>query len=170
MDDAAPIPQVRAVPLPPAGHEAIHRSLDEVPFVQLGEGNALQLLQVDLAQGLWIVRTRFAPGHQVQTHYHTGVVFAVTEQGRWFYSEYPDVVNSPGSYLYEPAGSLHTLTIPKDQDGPTQVWFAIYGANVNVDPAGQVLSITDAHTILPAYRALCKAQGLSSERVIVSGG
>ena len=170
MDDAAPIPSIRAVPLPPAGHEAIHLAIDDVPFVALGEGNSLQLLQVDLNQGLWVVRTRFAPGHQVQTHYHTGPVFAVTEQGRWFYSEYPAVVNSPGSYLYEPAGSLHTLTIPKDQDGPTQVWFAIYGANVNVDAAGQVLSVTDAHTILPAYRALCAAQGHSSEGVIVTGG
>jgi 2,4'-dihydroxyacetophenone dioxygenase len=170
MDDAAQVPATRAVPLPPPGHEAIHRAIEDVPFVQLGDGNSLQLLQVDLNQGLWIVRTRFQPGYQVQTHYHTGCVFAVTEQGRWFYSEYPDVVNSPGSYLYEPAGSLHTLTIPKDQQGVTQVWFAIYGANVNIDAAGQVLSVTDAHTILPAYRALCAAQGLSSERVIVTGG
>lgn len=168
MDDAAPR-TVRAVPLPPAGHEALHRGIDEVPFVQLGEGNSLQLLQVDLGQGLWVVRTRFRPGHQIQTHYHTGSVFAVTEQGRWFYSEYPDVVNSPGSYLYEPAGSLHTLTIPKDQQGVTQVWFAIYGANVNVDAAGQVLSVTDAHSILAAYRGLAAAQGLSSEGVIVRG-
>ena len=168
MDDAAPRTH-RAVPLPVAGHEALHRGIDEVPFVQVGEGNSLQLLQVDLGQGLWVVRTRFQPGHQIQTHYHTGSVFAVTEQGRWYYSEYPDVVNSPGSYLYEPAGSLHTLTIPKDQVGVTQMWFAIYGANVNVDAAGQVLSVTDAPTILASYRALCAAQGLSPDGVIVRG-
>lgn len=170
MDDAVLNPPRWTVRPPDDSHQAVHRAIGDVPFVATNDGNSIQLLQVDLAVGLWIIRTRMQPGHQVTTHYHTGSVFAVTEQGSWYYSEYPDVVNTPGSYLYEPAGSQHTLTIPKDQVGVTQTWFAIYGANVNIDAEGHVLSVVDAHTILAAYRNLCKEQGLSSDGVIVMGG
>ncbi len=104
--------------------EAIHISESEVPFVDTGDGGSMQLLQVDLNQGLWILRTRMPPGRTITKHYHTGSVFAVTLKGRWFYKEYPSYVNAPGSYLYEPAGSVHTLMTPKDQEGITDVWFA----------------------------------------------
>ena len=149
--------------------EAIHVDESDIPFVDSGNGSSMQLLQVDLNQGLWIVKTRMPGGQEIAKHYHTGSVFAVTIQGQWFYKEYPEYINSPGSYLYEPAGSVHTLMTPKDQEGITETWFAIYGANVNVDEEGNVTSITDAQSILAAYRALCEAQGLSSAKVIVNG-
>ena len=64
--------------------------------------------------------------------------------GSWGYEEYPEYLNRPGSYLYEPAHSVHTLVVPDDNDGETDVWFAIHGANVNVDDDGQVTGVTDA--------------------------
>ena len=51
----------------------------------------------------------------------------------------------------------------------TDVWFAIYGANVNVDDNGNVVGITDAQSVLAAYRGLCEAQGLDHSKVIVMG-
>ena len=42
---------------------AILRGEDELPFVELGDGSTLQLLQVDIDQGLWVIRTKFYPGH-----------------------------------------------------------------------------------------------------------
>ena len=53
---------------------AIHRGEDELPFVDLGDGSLLQLLQVDLANGVWVVRNQFPPGTTIQTHKHTGHV------------------------------------------------------------------------------------------------
>lgn len=159
-------PAPPAVPLP---KEAEHIGIDDVPFVTVSDKVSLQLLQVDLTQGLWVVRTRFQPGYQIETHRHTGPVFAVTEKGRWFYLEYPNVVNGPGSYLFEPAGSVHTLTTPKDQTGETQVWFAIYGANINLDDKGNVTGVLDAATILHVYRSLCAAQKLDCSKLIVHG-
>ena len=41
---------------------AIHRSEDELPFVDVGDGTSLQVLQVDVEKGLWVVRTRYQPG------------------------------------------------------------------------------------------------------------
>ena len=156
--------------IPPHGlTEAIHIGENDLPFVDLGDGSLLQLLQVDLNQGLWVVRTKFKPGYSVDKHYHTGPVFAVTFSGCWYYKEYPDYKNTAGSYLYEPAHSVHTLTVAEDNEEMTDVWFAIYGANVNVDDKGQVTGIVDAQGILAAYRGLCDAQGLDHSKVIVKG-
>lgn len=149
--------------------EAIHIGEDDLPHVDIGDGSTIQLLQVDLNQGLWVVRTRFQPGYRVTKHYHTGSVFAVTLAGSWYYAEYPDYVNTRGSYLYEPAHSVHTLTVGADNDEITDVWFAIYGANVNMDDEGNVVGISDAQSILKAYRMLCDAQGLDHSKVIVQG-
>ena len=149
--------------------EAIHIGESDLPFVDIGDGSLLQLLQVDLRQGLWVVRTKFQPGYSVDTHYHTGSVFAVTFEGSWYYKEYPEHVNRKGSYLFEPAHSVHTLTVSEDNEGETDVWFAVYGVNVNIDAKGNVTGIVDAPGILAAYRALCEAQGLSHEKVIVFG-
>ena len=45
-----------------AAPTAIHRAEEDLPFVDFGDGSMLQLLQVDLAVGVWVVRARFAPG------------------------------------------------------------------------------------------------------------
>ncbi len=141
----------------------------ELPYLDSGDGTGLQLLHVDLNIGLWISKTRLKPGTQVTRHYHTGLVYAVTLQGEWFYAETPDHVNKPGSYLFEPAGSLHTLTVPEDQDEDTIVWFAIYGANLNVDEAGNVVSVIDAPAALNLYRTACEAAGEDISKLIIVG-
>ncbi|HTT87036.1 MAG TPA: methyltransferase domain-containing protein [Acidimicrobiales bacterium] len=154
--------------LPPT---AVHRGEQELPFVDIGDGGTLQLLQVDLANGVWIVRNHFPPGTTIPTHKHTGHVFAFTQKGSWFYKEYPDVVNTAGSYLYEPAGSIHTLHVPATNDDVTDVWFAIHGANLNLDAQGHVELVIDAHGILPFYRAACAEQfGMADPPVVVIGG
>ena len=144
---------------------AIHRGEDELPFVAAGDGTHLQLLQVDVEKGLWVVRTRFEPGVTIPTHKHTGEVFAFTIAGSWKYIEYPEV-NTAGSYLYEPAGSIHTLTVPGDQKGLTDVWFAIYGANLNLDADGNVESVIDAGFMRDVYFALCEGEGHPRPNVV----
>jgi quercetin dioxygenase-like cupin family protein len=147
---------------------AVHRGEEELPFVDLGEGVLLQLLQVDLASGVWIVRNRFAPDTTIQRHKHTGHVYAFTQRGRWHYLESPEAVNVPGSYLYEPAGSVHTLHVPADNEGETDVWFAIHGANLNLRDDDSVELVVDAHGILPFYRVMCAEQfGVEDPPVVV---
>jgi len=145
--------------------QALHRGESELPFVALGDGTHLQLLQVDVELGLWVIRTKFEAGVTVPTHKHTGSVFAFTIEGSWKYLEYDDV-NLPGSYLYEPAGSVHTLTVPADNDGMTDVWFAIYGANLNLDANGNVETVIDAGLVRDTYFALCEAEGHPRPNVI----
>jgi quercetin dioxygenase-like cupin family protein len=145
---------------------AILRHTEDLPWVDLGDGSTLQLLQVDVEQGLWVIRTKFSPGMLVQTHKHTGSVFAFTMSGSWRYLEYPDDVNVAGSYLFEPAGSIHTLQVPEDNTEETDVFFAIHGANLNLDEDGNVTTVIDAGGIRDFYVALCEADGHGRPPVI----
>ncbi len=77
------------------------------------------------------------------------------------------MVNTAGSYLYEPAGSIHTLTVPETNTEETDVWFAIHGANLNLDADGNVESVVDGSLTLAAYYMLCEAEGLPRPGVLV---
>src|SRR5437773_5729480 len=134
---------------------AVHIGADELPFVDIGDGSKLKVIQVKEREGLWIVENIFQAGYEVQKHRHTGPVYAYTTSGAWKYKEY-EYVNRAGSFLYEPAGSVHTLQCIEDD---TLVWFQIYGANLNLDTDGNVESYIDAGGVLEAYYALCEAEG-----------
>ena len=145
---------------------AVHRDDASLPYVTIDTGIELKVLQIKEREGLWVIRNRFHPGAKVQTHKHTGTVFAFTTQGAWKYQE-SDFVNIAGSYLYEPAGSVHTLTVPETNREVTEVWFAITGANLNLDANGKVETVADAGMVLQYYRMACEAAGLGSPNVIV---
>jgi 2,4'-dihydroxyacetophenone dioxygenase len=144
---------------------ALHRGERELPFVAYQEGVQFQLLQADIEGGLWVVRVKAQPGVTIQKHKHTGEVFAFTLAGSWRYLEYPEI-NTAGSYLYEPAGSVHTLHMPKTNTGITDIWFAIRGANLNLDDKGNVEAVIDAAAVLEIYLTGCRAAGVTNPPVI----
>ena len=115
--------------------EAIHFGADDLPFVDIGDGSMLKVLQVKHGEGLWIIENIFQAGYETDTHKHTGPVWGYTVSGAWKYKEY-DYVNRAGSFLYEPAGSVHTLQCTEDN---TQVLFQMYGSNINLDAEGNVV-------------------------------
>jgi quercetin dioxygenase-like cupin family protein len=145
--------------------QSLHRGEKELPFVPYQEGVLFQLLQVNTETGLWIARVRFEPGVTIQRHRHTGEVFAFTLRGSWRYLEYPEI-NVAGSYLFEPAGAIHTLHVPATNKEITDVWFAIRGANLNLDANGTVEAVLDATAVLEIYRGQCRALGLAAPKVI----
>ena len=142
--------------------EALHLGAADLPFVEIGDGNKLKVIHVDEKEGLWIVENIFQAGYAVQKHRHTGPVWGYTTSGAWKYAEY-DYVNRAGSFLYEPAGSVHTLECIEDD---TCVWFQMYGANLNLDAEGNIESVFDGPGTLAAYYALCEAAGLPRPRVL----
>ncbi len=144
---------------------ALHLGEEDAPFVDLGNGVELQVLKIDIEAGLWVIRNRFQPGLVVERHKHTGCVHAFTLSGSWKYLEYPEV-NRAGSYLFEPAGSIHTLIVPEDNAEVTDVWFAIQGANLNLDENDQIQMVIDAALIRDVYLGACEAAGLPRPPVI----
>ena len=113
---------------------------------------------------LW-VRVRGEPGRTIQRHKHTGEIFAFTLAGSWKYLEYPEI-NTAGSFLYEPAGSVHTLHFPATNTEITDVWFVLHGANLNLDAEGNVESVLDAGAALAVYCAGCQSVGFPAPHVM----
>lgn len=143
--------------------EAIHIGAEELPFIDIGDGSLLRVLQVKHGEGLWIIENIFKAGYEVETHKHTGPVWGYTTSGAWKYKEY-DYVNRAGSFLYEPAGSVHTLQCIEDN---TRVWFQMYGSNINLDADGNITSVVDGQMTLDFYLAMCEAEGLPTPTVLV---
>ena len=133
-------------------------SPDDAPWADTGMGILLKIVRFDPAHGTWVIYNRFQPGVQLQTHRHTGSVDAFTSAGRWHYLEY-DFYVTEGSYLYEPANSVHTLHVPGDNGGDTDVAFTIEGALLNLAEDGSVESVSDGANTLAAYYAMLEAQG-----------
>lgn len=132
---------------------------DAFPWVTVGDGIELKVLRVVGSAGLWVIRNRFAPGVRIDTHRHTGEVHAFTLQGCWHYVEY-GVDYPAGTYVHEPAHSVHTLRVNADNAGPTDVLFVMQGANLNLAPDGTTITrVDDGPTTLAAYLAICEAQG-----------
>jgi quercetin dioxygenase-like cupin family protein len=143
--------------------EAVHFGADDIPFIDIGDGSLLKVLQVKAGEGLWIIENIFQAGYEVDTHKHTGPVWGYTVSGAWKYKEY-DYVNRAGSFLYEPAGSVHTLQCVEDN---TRVWFQMYGSNINLDAEGNITSVVDGATTLEFYLAMCEQAGLGRPPVLV---
>lgn len=142
---------------------AVHLGSDEIPFVDMGGGNMIRVLQVREKESLWVIENVFQDGFEVMTHRHTGPVWGYTKSGAWKYKEY-DYVNRSGSFLYEPANSVHTLQCIEDG---TRVLFHMYGVNLNLDAEGAIVSVSDGPGTLRFYLSLCQEQGLGSPPVEV---
>jgi 2,4'-dihydroxyacetophenone dioxygenase len=145
-----------------------HAGEDDLPWVDATAGIWLKVLRVDANAGIWVVRNRFEPGARLQIHRHTGPVDGYTISGRWHYLEY-DFYSTAGSYIREPAGSVHTLDVPADNDEVTDVLFVIEGALLDLAPDGSVESVIDGTTALVGYQALAVAQGFDPPTGVIVG-
>ena len=59
---------------------------------------------------------------------------------------------------------MHTLQCIEDD---TQVWFQMYGANINLDAQGNITMVVDGADTLAFYLAVCEEQGLPRPNVLV---
>jgi quercetin dioxygenase-like cupin family protein len=121
---------------------------------------------LDPEAGVWVLYARFEPGTMVPKHFHTGAVHFYTTAGAWNYIEYPNDVQTAGSYLYEPGGSVHTFST---KDG-TEGFMVVHGANVNFDQNDNYMNIMDAGWIEQMLHEVAKATGQAVPRYIRPGG
>ena len=145
-----------------------HAGEDDLPWVDGTGGIWLKVLRVDVGNGVWVVRNRFEPGARLQRHRHSGAVDGYTVSGRWHYLEY-DFYSLAGSYIHEPAGSVHTLDVPADNEGVTEVLFVIQGVLLNLADDDSVESVSDGPDTLAAYEALAVAQGFDRPTGVIVG-
>ncbi|MEA2347700.1 MAG: 2,4-dihydroxyacetophenone dioxygenase [Thermoleophilaceae bacterium] len=157
------------VSLPQAGLLTVNET--DVPRIEnaLGEGIHFKPLRLDLENNEWVVLATFEPGAEIQIHYHTGPAEVYTLQGRWMYKEYQDQPQTPGSYLYEPGGSVHTFFAPADNTEDTIIFVRVAGSNINFSEDGSFHSILDAISLRHITDTLSAEQGLGEVRYLRGG-
>ncbi len=122
-------------------------------------------LFLDPENGIWVLYVKVDPGAAVPTHFHTGPVHLYTTKGEWYYKEYPEDVQTPGSYMYEPGGSYHTLT----SDKGAEFFNLVIGANINFDENGEFMNVMDAKAIKEALESKAEEQGIELEYFLAPG-
>ncbi len=146
---------------------ARHVGVDEVPWVPnpVYPGAELRLLQADTRQGIYTLAGRLPGDLEVGTHRHTGAVHMFTMSGAWKYHEH-DFVNRAGSYLYEPAGSVHTFYVLPNE-ALTETLSVIYGETQYLDADGQISQVGNAETYLQMYYEACEQAGVPRPAAIL---
>lgn len=151
--------------------ELLSVNVDTIPMIcdALGEGVHFQPLRLDIEAGEWVVLATFAPGASVPLHYHTGVAEVYTLSGAWHYLEYPDQMQTAGSYLYEPGSSVHTFVCPASKTEDTVFLVRVQGANINFNLDGSYHSILDAALIRHQTDTIAAANELGPVNYIGGG-
>jgi quercetin dioxygenase-like cupin family protein len=142
----------------------VHR--DALPWAEIGPGVEMKLLRRGATDGVYTMLNRFAPGFEAPRHKHLGEVHAYTIEGRWRYREY-DWVAGPGDYVYEPAGSVHSLWVPDGNAGPTLVIFTIHAAMELYDAEGRVFMLQDAAGMEAIYRGALASRGIAHPEAVL---
>ena len=142
---------------------AVHIGANDLPFVNLGGGNLLRVLQVFPSDNIWVTENIFQAGFESPMHMHTASVWGHTFSGSWKYLE-SEFVNRAGSFVFEPASSVHTLQILEND---TRVRWHIHGANLNLDEQGGIASIVFGKARLDTYWQLCEEQRHGRPAVLV---
>ena len=90
-------------------------------------------------------------------HRHRGPVWGYVLEGSWRYLEH-DWVASPGSYLYENPGTIHTLVVDDPQGMKTLFW--LNGALEFFDEKGEVGDTLDVFWFIDHYVSHCRKHDL----------
>ncbi len=130
---------------------------DAVPWIPQGSARVwFKPLRINLAEGRWTNLLRVEESGVVNRHRHLSDVEGYVLQGAWHYVEH-DWQATTGSFVYEPAGDVHTLVA----DEPMLTLFTIHGPIEYVDEHGELLYVETAETKLQRYLDHCRENDLT---------
>ncbi len=136
---------------------------DERLWVPLAPGRWSRPLCLNVSQGYWVHLTKVRGGGFLSRHKHPAPVHGFVLKGSWRYLE-RDWVATPGAYLYEPPGDIHTLVVDSNCDEMITL-FHNTGALIYCDERGGTIGTTDVFDRIDACRTHFTAVGLGADYV-----
>ncbi|WP_342669177.1 alpha/beta fold hydrolase [Curvibacter gracilis] len=132
-------------------------SLPWIPFTPYSDTILMKLIKVDPVRGDWITLLKLPPHTELPLHHHAGTVMVSTIKGCWRYLEH-DWVATPGSFVYETAGSRHTpVTVGEEEVITLNI---VQGDWNLMSPDGAVLAIENWKSMMDRYLSFCKKEGV----------
>jgi 2,4'-dihydroxyacetophenone dioxygenase len=130
---------------------------DAVPWVPQGSAGVwFKPLRISLDTGTWTNVLRVSENGVVNTHRHLAEVEGYVLSGAWHYEEH-DWQATPGSFVYEPAGDVHTLVADLAPGEEMMTLFTIHGPIEYLDADGNLRYVETAQTKLERYLDYCAA-------------
>lgn len=120
-------------------------------------------LLLNTVQGMWCNLLRVRKSGVLSRHLHPSPVHGYVIKGRWHYLEH-DWVAETGSYVFEPPGEIHTLTVPEDCTEMI-TFFNISGCMIYLDEANKQIGLEDVFTKIDMCRKHYDAVGLGADYV-----
>ena len=117
----------------------------------------------NVRQGSWVNIIKARGNGIVSRHYHPAPVTGFTLDGAWHYPEH-DWVATVGTFVYEPAGDTHTLTVHPSA-GFMMCLFHNFGPIIYVDEEGRQVGMDDVFTRLEKFKAHCEQVGIAADYV-----
>jgi 2,4'-dihydroxyacetophenone dioxygenase len=139
-------------------------SENDMPWVPNGQGLSFKPLHFSPAAGWWVNLIRVERGGHISRHRHLAPVQGYVLQGAWRYLEH-DWTAEAGSYVWEPAGDVHTLEVLGDETMITL--FTVHGAIQYLDDDGNLVQQDDARSRAELYVEHCRRHGIEPQ-VLVS--
>ena len=120
-------------------------------------------LLLNTVNGGWCNLLRVRRSGVLSRHRHPMAVVGYVIKGRWKYLEHPWTAEA-GSFVYEPPGEIHTLTVPADCPEMITL-FNISGAMIYLDADGRTIGYEDVFTKLDMCRRHYADVGLGADYV-----
>jgi quercetin dioxygenase-like cupin family protein len=120
-------------------------------------------LLLNTVQGQWCNLLRVRKAGVLTKHLHPAPVHGYVIKGRWYYLEH-DWVAETGSYVFEPPGEIHTLTVPEDCEEMI-TFFNISGCMIYLDENNKQIGMEDVFTKIDMCRRHYEAVGLGADYV-----
>lgn len=134
---------------------------DERVWVPQAENVWFRPLLLNTVTGSWCNLLRVRKSGVLSRHIHPSLVVGYVIKGSWRYLEH-DWVATEGSFVYEPPGEIHTLTVDEVSGGAPEMitFFNIAGAMVYVDADGRQTGYEDVFSKIDMCRRHYEAVGL----------
>jgi len=135
----------------------------EIPWVPQADGVWFRPLRLSPELGTWTNLLRVTRQGVINLHRHVAPVEAWVVTGQWRYLEH-DWVAQPGSYVFEPAGDVHTLVTQGNEEMITL--FSMHGPIEYIGSDGEVTFVETAQTKMRRYLDFCESHRLPVAPVI----
>src|SRR3569833_2843015 len=133
---------------------------DERVWVPQADRVWFRPLMLNTLQGQWCNLLRVRRAGILSKHLHPQPVHGYVIKGKWHYLEH-DWVADTGSYVFEPPGEIHTMTVPEDCEEMI-TFFNISGCMVYLDEHNRQNGYEDVFTKIDMCRALYEKVGLGA--------
>ncbi len=134
------------------------------PFTPFSDEVMIKLIKADPVRGETVTFLKAPVNMTLPKHHHGGTVIVYTIKGAWRYKEH-DWVATPGSVVYETAGTSHTPTGVEGYGDEILTFNITLGDLLYFGEDGGIAAIENWRSAVERYLVYCQQHGIEAKDV-----